>query len=821
MRVRWLFVEIMHNVRTRENTDTVDIVDNQARQWPKPYLQSLSEQNQLQSPECSRTTLAGDDRCWTWYLEATPPSTRPVTPSRSVIRSSSCSSSSFRYCGDDEINPPSLGTDSRLKDSLCESDDPTRGAQGRNIIKTPPQDTHSGATSVPATAFDSATIFDSPVRKPLKIDPFKAAFNLMFAFGLVGALIAGYAIGLSVFDLGITSVGLYGTLFLLEYTAQVCSAIANRIGIDRIANHHPQAKRTRGGISESFCEKGVVSAPTPGALNTEAEVTIAVVGYREDEHAWRHCIRSLQNQTLRPKCVIGVVDGDDEPDLCMANSFVNEFGSMNAPLIRLPILLSDLHRATYFSNVPTDTRSRLAKAGHYLSGSYRPGHAEALALARQTVIDQVLEWDREWSISSMKAVCFSQPHSHKRTAMFTAFAFSLWALQTRDGVFTTDSDTLVQSNALDEMFTTLYSSRDIGGVTADVKIWNRAESLLTRLCAARYWFAFNIERACQSTWRCVGCLSGPISMYRSCDLETILGPWNLQTFGGKSTTFGDDRHLTNQILALGLKTRYTHRTWCESECPTTFVRWISQQTRWSKSFFREAFWFPLSFVYQSPWLLFETTIQTLYPFILVATIFNLLFGSSDNQWRPLIWLITMFGLAFVKCIVALCISFDPGLLLFSTYSFIYFFGLLPTKLWSLLTMNYTGWGTSARSSAERRHGQSVWQRSFHVGHLAIWYIAIFVGLGFFIGRLCGNPVYLSIGGVAFLLTIFLYWGSAELVECGVQIKKILKIGGRRKRSSGTSTLRAWSATNHLEMPSKAYLGPVQKSDKSRRETHPS
>lgn len=779
----------------------------QPQQRLRSNVQLFSEKNQLQSTKGSRTALAGDDRHLTWYIEATPPSTRPTTPSGSVTSSSSCSSLNIGYCKGDEVNPRPLVSAQRLQSSFYESDDSFCRAQGANVVKTPLESSHPGATtSVVPTAFDSTTVFDSPTRKPLVIDPFRAVFNVMFSLSLIGALIAGYAISLRVFDLGITSVGLYGTLFLIEYTTQVSCAIANRITVDRLA--HRQAKKVREGLPDGGdCEKGQVPARSPGALHPEAEVSIAVVGYREDEQAWRHCLRSLQHQTLRPKCVVGVVDGDDEPDLSMANAFVDEFESMAAPLIRLPILLSDLHRNTYFSNMPLDTRSLFAKASSYLSGRYRPGHAEALALARQAVMNQVLEWDRKWSISSMEAVCFSQPHGHKRTAMFTAFSISLWALRTRDGVFTTDSDTLVQEDALDEMLTLLHSSPDIGGVTADVKIWNRAESLLTRLCAARYWFAFNIERACQSTWRCVGCLSGPMSMYRSCDLDTILGPWNLQTLGGKSTTFGDDRHLTNRLLALGLKTCYTHRTWCESESPTTFVRWISQQTRWSKSFFREAFWFPPSFAFHSPWLLLETTIQTLYPFILVATIFDLLFGSSNNQWRPLIWVIVMFGLALVKCIVALCISCDPWLLLFSTYSFIYFFGLLPTKLWALVTMNYTGWGTSARSSTERRREQSVWQRTFHVGHLAIWYIAIFVGLGFFISRLCGNLVFLSVGAVAFLLTIFLYWGSAEVVQCGVQIKKCLAtIGVRRNSPSGAWAPSAWVADSSLEKPPKAYLG---------------
>jgi hyaluronan synthase len=603
-------------------------------------------------------------------------------------------------------------------------------------------------------SFDSAAVFDSPQRKPLKINPIKATFNILIAFGLIGALIAGYVIGLRLFDLGLTSIGLYGMILISEYLVQLFCAIFNRFDIDRIARN--LAKKNAQAVSD--CERGEKDKSSSDVLNPGAEVSIAVVGYREDEQAWRHCLRSLQTQTLRPKCVIGVVDGNDEPDLDMAEAFASEFKSYNAPLIHLPILLSELHQKTYFDNIPVDSRSFLIKFWHYLAGRYRPGHEQALSLARQAVVQKVLEWDLEWSISSLDAVCFSQPHGHKRTAMFTAFAMSMYALRTRDAIFTTDSDTLVRENGLDEMLTLLRSAPEIGGVTADVKIWNRRESLLARMCSARYWFAFNIERACQSLWRCVGCLSGPMSMYRTSDLETILGPWNLQRFGGKATTFGDDRHLTNQLLAHGLKTRYTHRTWCDSESPTAFVRWVAQQTRWSKSFFREAFWFPASFAYQSPWMLVETTIQTLYPFILIATVAHFLFDTSDsNNWRPVIWLATMFGVALFKSVLAVFISWDLWLLLFSLYGFIYFFGLLPSKVWALFTMNQTGWGTSARSSSERKRGQSFLQRSFQVIHLVIWYLAIFIGLGFFIQRILGNPLYFLIGAVALIPSALLYW----------------------------------------------------------------
>ncbi|KIW02352.1 uncharacterized protein PV09_06174 [Verruconis gallopava] len=652
--------------------------------------------------------------------------------------------------------------------------------------------------------FDSNKVFDIPTRKPLKVNIIKAVFNIILAFGLIAALLTGYAIGLQLYDFGITSIGLYGAILISEYIIQFSCAIGNRIQVNRITDNLTR-KRINASLAGD-CEKGTKTTPTAKLLNPDGDVSIAVVGYREDEQAWRQCLRSLQTQTLHPKCVVGVVDGNEEPDLDMARAFVDEFKGLNAPLIHLPILLSDLHRDTYFKNLPADKRSMFRKIWHWLTGGHRPGHAMALSIARQVVIEQILRWNDEWNISSLDAVCFSQPHGHKRTAMFTAFAMSLYALRTRDSIFTTDSDTLVQDNALDEMLTLLRSEAQLGGVTADVKIWNRSENLLARLCSARYWFAFNIERACQSLWRCVGCLSGPMSMYRASDLETILGPWNLQTFGGKATTFGDDRHLTNQLLAHGLNTRYTHRTWCDSESPTAFNRWVTQQTRWSKSFFRETFWFPASFVYQAPWMLVETTIQTLYPFILIATCFHFLFESSNNDWRPLIWLGTMFAIAFFKSSLAMLMSHDPWLLLFSFYGFVYFFGLLPSKIWALFTMNQTGWGTSARSSSERKRGQSFLQRSFHVGHLVIWYSAVFTGLGFFLYRIFQNPLYFLVAAAAILLSLFLYWQpSLSIAGLGAKVRGVL---GKRKPAPRTSYVQV-NEENLPQRPSPVLLAEDQ------------
>ncbi|KAL9932809.1 hypothetical protein V8E36_008508 [Tilletia maclaganii] len=547
---------------------------------------------------------------------------------------------------------------------------------------------------------DPDTLFESPGRRNISINPLTAFFKLGLAGGLLGALIAGYAIGLSVITIGPFSMGMYGIMLIADFCVQLLCSIANRISVNRIiaarqklsAVFKPSLRS-----SHNFNEK--TSATSSSTIEPQertllcpsASISIAVVGYREDDDAWRLCLRSIQKQSLRPRQIVAVVDGNDCPDQAMANSFMDEFAGTNNKLIHLPVLLSKIHKDVYYAALERQgfqPPRLLSKIVHWLRGTYTAEQLLAITEARQAVIEQVEAWEREYNISSYYSVCFSQPHGHKRTAMFTAFCVAMYATRTRDAIFTTDSDTLLQEDALDEMFAILDSDPQIGGVTADVKIFNRAESWLARFCSIRYWFAFNIERGCQSFWRCVGCISGPMGLYRAYDMDAILGKWNLQTFAGKETTFGDDRHLTNQLLAHGLKTRYTHRTWCESESPTSFVRWIKQQTRWSKSFFREAFWFPSSFLHQQWWMTVETTKQALYPFILISTI-TLFLYSSDSAYRPLVWLGTMVGVAFIKSVIGAFIAADVWMLAFTGYCVIYFFGLLPSKIYALFTMAQT------------------------------------------------------------------------------------------------------------------------------------
>lgn len=73
-----------------------------------------------------------------------------------------------------------------------------------------------------------------------------------------------------------------------------------------------------------------------------------------------------------------------------------------------------------------------------------------------------------------------------------------------------DSDTKLDPAATVELVKVLESNERYGAVGGDVRILNASDSFISFMSSLRYWMAFNIERACQSYFDCVSCISGPL-----------------------------------------------------------------------------------------------------------------------------------------------------------------------------------------------------------------------------------------------------------------------------------------------------------------------
>ena len=275
----------------------------------------------------------------------------------------------------------------------------------------------------------------------------------------------------------------------------------------------------------------------------------------------------------------------------------------------------------------------------------------------------------------------------KRHAQYAGFQ-----LAEGDYVVTVDSDTVLASRAINVLVDEMCDP-SVGAVTGAARVANR-DGLLPRLIDLRYWCAFHQERASQSLFGVTMCMSGVLAIYRRHLIDEVKDRYINQTFGGRPCTFGDDRHLTNLVLWSGFRTKMATDALCWTQCPTRIAKWVSQQLRWSKSFYREALW-SLRFVHKRNWYF-------AYSLLLGGALpLMLLYGFGYGAWHAMngAWTIVgryamlVFAMGLLRSAYALGRTGDPSFLLFPLYSFLHLVCVVPVRVLALFTLTKTGWGT--------------------------------------------------------------------------------------------------------------------------------
>uniref|UniRef100_A0A3B4BMW3 Uncharacterized protein n=1 Tax=Periophthalmus magnuspinnatus TaxID=409849 RepID=A0A3B4BMW3_9GOBI len=389
-------------------------------------------------------------------------------------------------------------------------------------------------------------------------------------------------------------------------------------------------------------------------------VALCIAAYQEDPDYLRKCLRSIRRISFPGLKVVLVVDGNKPEDRYMMDIFQEVMGGV-------------------------DQAGSMVWKGNYHSD----GSGGAVTNKNTVHMEEAARVSR--LVRGCRFSCVMQEWGGKREVMYTAFK----ALgDTVDYVQVCDSDTVLDPACTIEMLKIMEEDPMVGGVGGDVQILNKYDSWISFLSSVRYWMAFNIERACQSYFGCVQCISGPLGMYRNSLLQRFLEPWYHQTFLGSKCSFGDDRHLTNRVLSFGYKTKYTARSQCQTETPTQYLRWLNQQTRWSKSYFREWLYNALWFHKHSLWMTYESVVTGFFPFFLVATVIHLFYRG--RLWNILLFLLTVQLVGMVKATYACFLRGSLVMIFMSLYSLLYMSSLLPAKIFALLTINKAGWGTSGR-----------------------------------------------------------------------------------------------------------------------------
>ena len=384
----------------------------------------------------------------------------------------------------------------------------------------------------------------------------------------------------------------------------------------------------------------------------DKKCNILVVGYKEKKEYFKNCLKSIKdnyfNNNIINKIIV-VIDGNENDDSYMIDIFNNVFGD------NLNITLDEYDKNDF----------------------------------KQNYLD---------NYSEKKAICISQKHEGKRSALFTGFSISLLEKEMMNGnlefIYCTDSDTTIKNESIENMIA-LLDNDNVGAVAGNLSIFNKYDSFISFLSNIRYWFAFNVERAYQSFTGEVLCISGPIGMYKLNVLQKVITEWKNQTFLGNKCSYGDDRHLTNKILELPKKVVFSNYANAETETPDTIYRFYKQQIRWNKSALREFFWSIYFLDKHTLFMTINVLYMFLYPYLVMGYMLYLLYKGTVFQLG--FYLFLLVGLGLVKSIYGFIMSKNPETLLYFLYGFVYVTVVFPARLWAMVSLNDNSWGTSTRN----------------------------------------------------------------------------------------------------------------------------
>ena len=298
--------------------------------------------------------------------------------------------------------------------------------------------------------------------------------------------------------------------------------------------------------------------------------------------------------------------------------------------------------------------------------------------------------------ANRNCACFLLEHGGKRHVMYHGFHHIRKEHPLNDYVIVIDSDTILEKKSVMELVKAIDWNRMNGCGTGSLKIFNR-KNILTKVVHSRYGFAFDIERGAMSYAGCMNCCSGPFSIYKQKLLDDdLLENFIHQTYCGRHVGPGDDRHLTNLIMEKGYNSIQTPYAIAFTESPEIFSRFLQQQLRWMRSFYRETIWQIRAIPHQHIYLIIITTYEILFPFFILMSILSQLYFPHPLSF-VLHRMIYAYGILLLRTIMLVCFQRGDLTYMFNICYFpLYFLFLLPIKIYAMFSCFQMQWITSDR-----------------------------------------------------------------------------------------------------------------------------
>ena len=259
-----------------------------------------------------------------------------------------------------------------------------------------------------------------------------------------------------------------------------------------------------------------------------------------------------------------------------------------------------------------------------------------------------------------------------------------------------DSDSYLDSDAVNAIVQP-FADRRVGAVVGHADVRNHSVNWITKMQQVRYFSAFRVTKGAESLLSgTVTCASGCCAAYRRSVVMPLLKDWEFQTFLGRPATFGDDRALTNRILATH-RVVYQASARAETVAPDSLRVFFRQQLRWKKSWLRESLQVLRYFWRKNPVAAVFTYASIAFPFmapwvVLHAVAGRLVGGAPGGLW---FYIIGTYSMALLYSLFYAFKRHDGLWFHGMTFVALYMCVLVFQTYWGILTMRDTRWGTRA------------------------------------------------------------------------------------------------------------------------------
>lgn len=282
----------------------------------------------------------------------------------------------------------------------------------------------------------------------------------------------------------------------------------------------------------------------------------------------------------------------------------------------------------------------------------------------------------------------------KRGAMhagFTAASGAIW--------ITVDSDSMVFADTLRRLVAP-FREPGVGCVAGNVQVWNN-RGVLPRVLDVNFVFSFDLMRSAQSASGVVFCAPGALTACRAEVIRPRLDAWAHQTFLGRPANIGEDRALTNIVLAAGSKVTFQQNALVLTRVPENYFDFSKMLIRWARSNVREniemlrfAFALRRPSAYSRAALLLHLGMQLIWMLTPVIGVFLFLYCMIATLGSFLLSLLPVLVLAafFPMLVYRRYRSGDQllGVLGYALLGFIAMFWVAP---YSLFSFHRSGWLT--------------------------------------------------------------------------------------------------------------------------------